>query len=174
MQPMIEQIEIFSEILTVYFNCKYFSLYLVRPRDFTQASVKRIFMHIFLGSFHLWIFMSRLWRRSMNLNEVIYFIQDLENTGKKGIEFLIHWKVGGPKRKSAKSQSEPTAIHSFIMFLHTVNVYENEWINEWTLYSRVKVFSFAANGRYRLTTNIIKIINNKCHVTEARKCLAQT
>ena len=39
---------------------------------------------------HLWIFMSRLWRRSMNLNNAIYFIQDLENTRKKRIEFLIH------------------------------------------------------------------------------------
>ena len=52
----------------------------------------------------------------MTLNEVIYFIQDLENTGKKGSDFLIHWKVGGSKKKSAKSQSEPTAILSFIMF----------------------------------------------------------
>ena len=109
----------------------------------------------------------------MNLNEIIYFIQDLENTGKKGIEFLIHWKVGGPKKKSAKSQSERTAILSFNMFLHTVYVYENEWINEWTLYLRVKVFSFAANGGHRLSTNIFKI-TNKCHVTETRKCLAQT
>ena len=50
MQPMIEQIEIFPEILTVYFNCKYFSFYFVPPLDFTQASVKRVFMHIFLGS----------------------------------------------------------------------------------------------------------------------------
>ena len=43
------------------------------------------------GSF----FMPRLWRRSMNLNNAIYFIQDLENTGKKRIKFLIHksWRT---------------------------------------------------------------------------------
>ena len=34
---------------------------------------------------HLWIFMSWLWRRSMNLNKVIYFIQDLENTRRRGL-----------------------------------------------------------------------------------------
>ena len=43
------------------------------------------------GSF----FMPRLWRRSMNLNNAVYFIQDLENTGKKRIKFLIHksWRT---------------------------------------------------------------------------------
>ena len=39
----------------------------------------------FWHHFTLWIFMSWLWRRSMNLSNIIYFIQDLENTGKKRI-----------------------------------------------------------------------------------------
>ena len=36
----------------------------------------------------------------MNLNNITYFIQDLENMGKKRIEFLIH-KSSQTKKKSA-------------------------------------------------------------------------
>ena len=60
----------------------------------------------------------------MNLNYAIYFIQDLENTGKKRMLFLFlthnSWRT--EKVIGKKSQSGPTALHSFIIFLQT-NVY---------------------------------------------------
>ena len=55
----------------------------------------------------------------MDLNNAIYFIQDLENTGKKRIEFLIHKSWRTEKVIGKKSQSEPIALFSFIMFLQT-------------------------------------------------------
>ena len=58
----------------------------------------------------------------MNLNYAIYFIQDLENTGKKRMLFLAHKSWRTEKVIGKKSQSGPTALHSFIMFLQT-NVY---------------------------------------------------
>ena len=58
---------------------------------------------------HLWIFMSRLWRRSMNLNKVI---------------FLIHRSWRTEKVIGEKSQSGPIALLSLIMFLEA-NVYVN-------------------------------------------------
>ena len=60
------------------------------------------------GSF----FMPRLWRRSMNLNNAIYFIQDLENTGKKRIKFLIHKSWRTEKVIGKKYQSGPIALPS--------------------------------------------------------------
>ena len=58
---------------------------------------------------HLWIFMSRLWRRSMNLNKVI---------------FLIHRSWRTEKVIGEKSQPGPIALLSLIMFLEA-NVYVN-------------------------------------------------
>ena len=77
----------------------------------------------------------------MNLNNLTYFIQDLENMGKKRIEFQ-YTKVGRLKKESAvyKSQSGPTALRSFITFFNKQTV----------------------------------MYLNKCHVTEARECVAQT
>ena len=55
--------------------------------------------------------MSRLWRRSMN-NNAICFIQDLENTGKKRIKFLIHKSRRTEKVIGNKYQSRPIALLS--------------------------------------------------------------
>ena len=51
---------------------------------------------------HLWIFMSRLWRRSVNLNKVI---------------FLIHKSWQTEKVIGKESQSGPIALLSLTMFL---------------------------------------------------------
>ena len=75
----------------------------------SRKPIKRevcIHANISPGSF----FMSRLWRRSMKLNNAINFIQNLENTGKKRIKFLIHksWrteKVIGKKYQSGRTDS---------------------------------------------------------------------
>ena len=55
----------------------------------------------------------------MNFNNVIYFIQDLENTGKTRIEFLIQKRWRTEKVIGKKSQSGPIALISFILFLQT-------------------------------------------------------
>ena len=60
---------------------------------------------------HLWLFTSRLWRRSMN-NNAIYFIQDLENTGKKRIKFLIPKSWRTEKVIGEKYRSGPIALLS--------------------------------------------------------------
>ena len=76
----------------VFYFILYFYIFLFW-RDWThvlaesQSSVKHVFMQIFPGHFTFILQMRRL---SMNLNNVIYFIQDLENMGKNRIEFLIH------------------------------------------------------------------------------------
>ena len=48
----------------------------------------------------------------MNLNNAIYFIQDLENTGKKIIKFLIHKSWRTEKVIGKKYQSGPIALPS--------------------------------------------------------------
>jgi len=58
----------------------------------------------------------------MNLNNIIYFIQDLENTGKKRIEFLKHKSWPTEKVIGKKSQSGSIALLSFIFSLQT-NIY---------------------------------------------------
>ena len=71
----------------------------------SESSVKYAFMQIFL---------SRLWRRSMNFNNAIYCIQDLENTGKKEkrIKCLIHKSWRTEKVIGKKYQSGPIALRS--------------------------------------------------------------
>ena len=77
----------------------------------------------------------------MNLNNVTYFIQDLENMGKKRIEFSIHKSWQTEKGIAVyKSQSGLTALRSFITFFNKQTV----------------------------------MYLNKCHVKEARECVAQT
>ena len=51
----------------------------------------------------------------MNLISGIYVIQDLENTGKKRIEFLIHKSWQTKKVISKRFQSGLIALLSFIM-----------------------------------------------------------
>ena len=52
----------------------------------------------------------------MNLNNVIYIIQDLENTGKKRIEFLIH-KIWQTKKVISKRFQTDSSAFLYNVFM---------------------------------------------------------
>ena len=55
----------------------------------------------------------------MNLNNAIYFIQHLENTGKKRIEFLIHKSWRTIKVIGKNYQSGPRAMSCYELLIWT-------------------------------------------------------
>ena len=100
-----------SSVFNLLFIFLHFSLLTWLNSHSSRKTIKRevcIHANISPGSF----FMSRLWRRSMNLNNAINFIQDLENTGKKRIKFLIHKSWRTEKAIGKKYQSGPIALPS--------------------------------------------------------------
>ena len=68
----------------------------------------------------------------MNLNNAIYFIQDLENTGKKRIKFLIHksWRTESTEKVIGKKyQSGPIASALLSCHVREANCHASKQTN---------------------------------------------